>query len=204
MERILVSSCLLGRPVRYDGAAKPVTDDLFERWRAEGRLVAVCPEIAGGLPVPRPAAEIAPHDLLPLTPTPPSHEAATPPPPDTATAAAPSAAIPPAAATPTGDLKSPLDRAARVMTASGEDVSAEFMRGAHIALETARRAGARIAVLKESSPSCGSHHVYDGTFSGTRVSGMGVTTALLMSAGIRVFSEDELPEAAAYLAELES
>jgi hypothetical protein len=45
---------------------------------------------------------------------------------------------------------------------------------------------------------------YDGTFSGTQVPGMGVTAALLTSAGIRVFSEDELPEAAAYLAELES
>ncbi|RFU43553.1 DUF523 domain-containing protein [Actinomadura logoneensis] len=164
MERILVSSCLLGRPVRYDGAAKPVTDGLFERWRAEGRLVPVCPEIAGGLPVPRPPAEITP-------PVP-------------------------------GHL--PADDGARIMTDTGEDVTAEFLAGARIALETARRAGARIAVLKESSPSCGSHRVYDGSFTGTRVPGMGVTTALLTSAGIRVFSEDELPEAAAYLAELES
>ncbi|WP_245628019.1 DUF523 domain-containing protein [Actinomadura oligospora] len=90
------------------------------------------------------------------------------------------------------------------MTASGEDVTEEFARGAQIALETARRAGIRIAILKESSPSCGSHHVYDGTFTGTRIPGMGITAALLTSAGIRVFSEDQIPEAAAYLAELES
>ncbi|PRX98662.1 DUF523 domain-containing protein [Allonocardiopsis opalescens] len=60
MRRVLVSACLLGRPVRYDGRAKPVEHDILARWRAEGRLVPVCPEIAGGLPVPRPPAEIEP------------------------------------------------------------------------------------------------------------------------------------------------
>ncbi|TLP56382.1 DUF523 domain-containing protein [Microbispora triticiradicis] len=58
MERILVSACLLGRRVRYDGGAKTSDDDLLARWRAEGRLVPFCPEVEGGLPVPRPPAEI--------------------------------------------------------------------------------------------------------------------------------------------------
>jgi uncharacterized protein YbbK (DUF523 family) len=58
MERILVSSCLLGTPVRYNGTGKRSDHRLFERWRAEGRLVPVCPEVRGGLPVPRPPAEI--------------------------------------------------------------------------------------------------------------------------------------------------
>jgi uncharacterized protein YbbK (DUF523 family) len=60
MERILVSACLLGRPVRYDGRAKTPGTDLLSRWQAEGRLVPLCPEMAGGLPVPRPPAEISP------------------------------------------------------------------------------------------------------------------------------------------------
>ena len=68
MERILVSACLLGRPVRYDGRSKEPGTDLIARWQAEGRLVPLCPEMAGGLPVPRPPAEIAPgavaRDLL--------------------------------------------------------------------------------------------------------------------------------------------
>lgn len=59
MERILVSSCLLGLPVRYDGTGRHSDDELFGRWRTEGRLVPVCPEVCGGLPVPRPAAEIS-------------------------------------------------------------------------------------------------------------------------------------------------
>jgi uncharacterized protein YbbK (DUF523 family) len=58
MEKILVSACLLGQPVRHNGAHKRSDDEILRRWIEEGRVVAVCPEIAGGLPVPRPAAEI--------------------------------------------------------------------------------------------------------------------------------------------------
>ncbi|WP_341502537.1 DUF523 domain-containing protein [Gallaecimonas sp. GXIMD4217] len=58
MERILISACLLGQPVRYDGRAKAQSHPAIERWRAEGRLLVLCPEVAGGLPVPRPPAEL--------------------------------------------------------------------------------------------------------------------------------------------------
>ena len=56
--RVLVSSCLLGKPVRYDGSASTAKSAVLDRWIAEGRVVSFCPEIAGGFPVPRPAAEI--------------------------------------------------------------------------------------------------------------------------------------------------
>ncbi|AIV38665.1 DUF523 domain-containing protein [Streptomyces sp. CCM_MD2014] len=162
MERILVSACLLGRPVRYDGGAKPVGDAVVGRWRDEGRVVVFCPEVSGGLPVPRPAAEIV-----------------------------------------GGDGADVLDGVARVLTEGGEDVSRHFVRGARLALEAARGAGVRVALLKESSPSCGSLRVYDGRFAGARVPGQGVTTALLRRAGVRVFSEEQIPEAVACLRELE-
>lgn len=58
MLKILVSACLAGYPVRYNGAAKTLRDAWLARWRAEGRLVTVCPEVAAGLPTPRPPAEI--------------------------------------------------------------------------------------------------------------------------------------------------
>ena len=58
--KILVSACLMGSPVRYDGAARTLTDRALQNWQAQGRLVPICPEMAGGLGVPRPAAEI-PH-----------------------------------------------------------------------------------------------------------------------------------------------
>ncbi|MEZ5291138.1 MAG: DUF523 domain-containing protein [Vicinamibacterales bacterium] len=58
MERVLVSACLLGHAVRYDGRDKKADDGTLARWVAEGRVVAVCPEVAGGLAVPRPPAEV--------------------------------------------------------------------------------------------------------------------------------------------------
>ena len=57
--KILISACLLGQPVRYDGQSKESQHPTLVRWHEEGRLVPVCPEVSGGLPVPRPAAEIA-------------------------------------------------------------------------------------------------------------------------------------------------
>jgi uncharacterized protein YbbK (DUF523 family) len=58
MRKILVSECLYGgRPVRYDGAETPCTNPVFLRWKSEGRLVPVCPEILGGLAVPRSASQ---------------------------------------------------------------------------------------------------------------------------------------------------
>ena len=57
MQKILVSRCLLGHRVRYDGGASGPFN-LLEQWIAEGRVVPLCPEVAGGLPTPRAAAEI--------------------------------------------------------------------------------------------------------------------------------------------------
>lgn len=59
MEHVLVSACLLGQAVRYNGGDKRCDDDILQRWLREGRVVPICPEVAGGLPVPRPPAEIA-------------------------------------------------------------------------------------------------------------------------------------------------
>ncbi|WP_426151701.1 DUF523 domain-containing protein [Pseudomonas sp. DC3000-4b1] len=55
--KVLVSRCLLGEPVRYDGQASGYWA-LLKAWQAEGRVVPLCPEVAGGLPTPRPPAEI--------------------------------------------------------------------------------------------------------------------------------------------------
>uniref|UniRef100_UPI0013B4173D DUF523 domain-containing protein n=1 Tax=Nonomuraea lactucae TaxID=2249762 RepID=UPI0013B4173D len=97
-----------------------------------------------------------------------------------------------------------LSGAARVLTADGTDVTAEFLAGAQSALAVARSFGVRLAVLKDGSPSCGALAVYDGTFRGRRAPGQGVTTALLELNGIRVFTEDHLAEAADYLRALET
>ena len=58
MMRVIVSSCLLGRPVRYAGDAQACDHAALRRWTADGRIIAFCPEVAAGLPTPRPPAEI--------------------------------------------------------------------------------------------------------------------------------------------------
>ncbi len=58
MEKILISACLLGELVRFNAERFESIPPLLRQWQAEGRLVMVCPEVDGGLPVPRPPAEI--------------------------------------------------------------------------------------------------------------------------------------------------
>lgn len=83
---------------------------------------------------------------------------------------------------------------ARVVMRSGWDVTAAYARGAQEALRLARQFGCTAAVLKERSPSCGHGEIYDGTFTGTRTSGDGVTAALLLENGIAVYGESEIDQ----------
>jgi uncharacterized protein YbbK (DUF523 family) len=152
MNKILVSACLMGHAVRYDGRPKPLTHPAIERWREEGRLVTICPEMSAGMVVPRPPAEIAGgasgEDVLSGT--------------------------------------------ARVMDISGGDVTEGFRLAAENALALARETGCAYALLIDGSPSCGSGFIYDGSFSGERHLGNGVTAALLKRAGIEVYSDREI------------
>lgn len=83
----------------------------------------------------------------------------------------------------------------RVLTKfSGRDVTAEFISGAQICADIARKNDCKIAVLKERSPSCGSGEIYDGSFTGRIVSGDGLTTSALKKLGVRVVGESALSE----------
>lgn len=152
MEKILISSCLLGHPVRYDGNSKPIQHDIISHWQQLGCLVTICPEMSGGLPVPRPPAE--------------------------------------------------LQSDGRIITKSGKDVSAPFNQGAQNSLNLCLQQNIKIAILKQSSPSCGSQQIYDGSFSGQKISGMGVTAKLLTDNGIEVFCEQTLTQAYQYYQKL--
>ena len=163
MIRVLVSACLLGEKVRYNGADAASGSGILRDWVREDRVIPFCPEVAGGLGVPRPAAEIEGG----------------------------------------GAGESVLDGTGSVRTQAGDVVTDAFLRGAERALQAALASGARLAVLKDGSPSCGSDFVHDGTFTGRRVPGAGVTAVLLRRSGIAVFSETRLEEAAEYLRGLE-
>ena len=143
MEKVLVSACLLGQPVRYDGQSRPcrAVQGLAERFE----LVPVCPECLGGLPIPRTPSEIDMHG---------------------------------------GEL--------RVMSCDGEDRTEAFLKGAAECVSIAQREGCAVAILKAKSPSCGCGRVYDGSFTGTLVSGNGVTTRALLGVGVRVICENDV------------
>ena len=147
MQKILISACLLGEKVRFDGKSKGINAEILAIWQAEHRLVPLCPEVAGGLPVPRAAAEI---------------------------------------------------QGEAVINMLGEDVTQAFEQGAQLALKICQQQHIRVAILKEGSPSCGSHQINDGTFTHTKIAGQGITARLLKRHGIKVFSEHQINEAEQY------
>ena len=146
---IIVSSCLLGIPCRYDAKSKP-NDEAIALYLS-GAAVPVCPEIFGGLPTPRASAEIvggSGEDVL-------------------------------------------SGRAwvkARMENGETADVTNEFILGALKTIQIAIDCGAKTAVLKAKSPSCGCGMIYDGSFCGRLREGNGVTAALLIKNGIDVRS----------------
>lgn len=158
MSKILVSACLLGEKVRYHGGDSALDHPILERWRQDGRIVPICPEMAGGLPTPRPPAELQ-----------------------------------------GGGGDAVLQTLAFVRRRDEVDVTQAFVAGAEAAVALAREHGVTVAVLKNFSPSCGTAAIYDGTFTGTRVQGAGVTAAALRQAGVAVFGEHEIERADEYL-----
>ena len=94
-----------------------------------------------------------------------------------------------------GGLPTPRDPSERVgdriVSSHGADVTEQFLRGAELALETAKKRGCDAALLKELSPSCGNGKIYDGSFSHTVVSGDGAAAELLKNNGICVYGEGE-------------
>ena len=127
---VIASACLVGCKCRYDGG-DCLDEALRARWD-RGELFAVCPEQLGGLPTPRPPAEIE-----------------------------------------SGSGEAVLGGKARVLRENGEDVTEAFIVGAKRTLEIARAVGAREAIFKQRSPSCGCGQL---TREGCTVEGNGVTT----------------------------
>ncbi|MFA4884795.1 MAG: DUF523 domain-containing protein [Desulfotomaculaceae bacterium] len=77
----------------------------------------------------------------------------------------------------------------------GQDVTAQFIKGAEQCLYLAAIFSVKAAILKERSPSCGVHKIYDGSFRHVVREGKGLTAALLGENGIKIYSEEDLTEA---------
>lgn len=139
MENLLVSGCLLGKNTKYNGKNNYIP--LIEKIKEKYNIIVICPEVMGGLSIPRDPSEISGN---------------------------------------------------KVINNKMKDVTFEYNKGAKIALELAIKNNCKKALLKEKSPSCGVNYIYDGTFSGNIICGMGITTKLLVSNNIDVYSENEI------------
>jgi uncharacterized protein YbbK (DUF523 family) len=85
-----------------------------------------------------------------------------------------------------GDGHDVLAGTARVVTADGRDLTAEFLAGARAVADLATEHGVGHATLQDRSPSCGCGAVYDGTHTGRLVAGDGILTVLLRQRGVTV------------------
>lgn len=137
MEKLIVSACLLGKNCKYNGKNNYV--DKIELLKNKFEIILICPEVFGGLGIPRLKSEI------------------------------------------NNDI---------VINEKGLDVTKYFVLGANKALELAKEA--KYALLKDGSPSCGSSMIYDGTFTKTKIKGMGITAKLLNDNSIIIFNENEI------------
>lgn len=146
---ILVSACLLNLPVSYKGSGNLCS--LLLPYAACGQLLPFCPEAAGGLPTPRPPAEIS-----------------------------------------GGTGQDVWRGCACVVNKQGEDVTSAFQAGARRCAEVCRRYNITAAILKQRSPSCDSSAVYDGSFQGRHIPGMGVTASLLAQQSVKIYSEENV------------
>lgn len=95
-----------------------------------------------------------------------------------------------------GGLSTPRNPAERVgekiISNVGKDVTEEYTRGANLAVQIAKANDVDFCVLKANSPSCGKGIIYDGTFSGGKTQGNGLTTEMLLKEGFTVLTEDEI------------
>ena len=80
----------------------------------------------------------------------------------------------------------------QVFSKEGKNVTREFKAGAKRALEIVLNNGCDLAILKESSPSCGVNTVYNGEFTNTKINGSGITAALFKKMGIKVITEKDV------------
>jgi len=143
-EKLLISSCLLGEFVKYNGHHNLLDSLILQKLNEKYTLYPFCPETEGGLSTPR-----IPCEIISIEPI-------------------------------------------KVINQEGKDTTLEFIKGANLALKLCIKEEIKKALLKVNSPSCGNYTIYDGTFTGKKIKGSGVTTLTLNKNGIEVFNEKQL------------
>lgn len=84
-------------------------------------------------------------------------------------------------------------RAGRVRTQDGDDYTPQFRQGVQRALEIIGNRRIDLAILQSRSPSCGVKQIYDGSFTGTRIAGMGLLARTLTEMSIPLMDAEDVP-----------
>lgn len=136
-----LSQCLLGENCKYNGGNnynQSVIDFV-----ADKQVLPVCPEVAGGLPIPREPVELV---------------------------------------------------SGSVRDADGKAYDSAFQLGIAKTLERLEGQEIELAILQSRSPSCGVNQIYDGTFSGQKVSGSGLFAKAMKERGYQVIDAEDINE----------
>lgn len=136
---ILISACILGQNCKFNG--KNNRNDAALRLLKDQDLIPICPETLGGMPTPRPCAELV-HGI--------------------------------------------------VTDETGCNVHKQYEHAVQVALSHIEDLSIDYAILQSRSPTCGVNQIYDGSFSGKLVSGMGLFAKALREKGILVIDVQDL------------
>ncbi len=81
-----------------------------------------------------------------------------------------------------------------VLTRDGDDCTEAFRLGVQRAVDIIGDRQIDLAILQSRSPTCGVKQIYDGTFSGTRIDGMGALARALKERGIPLMDAEDVPD----------
>lgn len=190
----VVSACLAGHKCRYDGKYQGIA--IVEQLVKEGLALALCPELLGGLGVPRAPCEfrsakseldtnevqndeVQKVQVQNIEPNSIEHNNVE------------------YNNIKHNNIKHNNDESELgefqngiFLSRDGLDCSSAFRLGAHKSLTLVKEAGCKIAILKARSPSCGIGQIYDGTFTKTLLPSDGIFAHLLRNNGLSLYSEE--------------
>ena len=144
--KLLISSCLLGQNVKYDGTNNCLDKKTLEELENKFELFGFCPEVSGGLETPRIPCEVVSQNPL------------------------------------------------KIINKIGNDKTIYFKNGANLTLELCKKEDIKLSLLKSNSPSCSNKQIYDGTFTSTKIDGLGVTAKLLKENEVAIYNESQIKE----------
>ena len=80
----------------------------------------------------------------------------------------------------------------RVVDENGNDVSLEYDKAVAVALSKIQNEEIDLVILQSRSPTCGVNQIYDGSFTGKLIPGMGLFAKALKQRGYNVIDVEEI------------